>query len=340
MLVSDAITAQFAAWAGILRPSEFAVCSSVHPQRIGKFSAFAFASLDSTSQAMRAVRAGRVLVDGTACDHAAWVREGDQVMLLPPDIDSSVSERDARAVTLATGLVASGQLSVPYEETELAVVHKPASLHTKPFGAPLSLDALLPGLLTPPPPTLGPLLAPSAVHRLDRRVQGLVVVAKTRRAAAELSAAFRERRVHKRYRAIALGAVDAATSEIGLEVEGRAARTRVAVREVTPHLQAGSVTTLDLWPETGRRHQLRRHCADIGHPLLGDDLYAPSPHEGGSEGAPFVGKRSSGLFLQACAVAFDCDGRRVSVEVPEARKFARFRERARHGWQFDRGGET
>jgi 23S rRNA-/tRNA-specific pseudouridylate synthase len=337
MLVAEAISAQFAAWAAITRPSEFAVCASDHPQRIGKFSSATFASLDSTSQAMRAVRAGRVLVDGTVCDHAAMVRAGDEVTLLPPDVDSSVSDRDARAVALAAGLIASGQLSVPYEEAELAVVHKPASLHTKPFGARLSLDALLPGLLTPPPPALGPLLAPSAVHRLDRRVQGLVVVAKSRRAAAELSAAFRERRVHKRYRAIALGAVDAATSEIGFEVEGRAARTRVTVREVTPHVQAGWVTTLDLWPETGRRHQLRRHCADIGHPLLGDDLYAPSPHEGGCEDAPFFGKRSSGLFLQACAVDFDFDGRHVSVEVPEARKFARFRERARHGWQFGRG---
>ena len=88
-----------------------------------------------------------------------------------------------------------------------------AGVHTKPYGAPLSLEAALPGLLTPP--TAGVALdAPVAVHRLDARVAGLVVIAKTRRAAADLSEAFRERRVTKRYRAIVLGAVDERMREV------------------------------------------------------------------------------------------------------------------------------
>ena len=290
--------------------------AKVSPQRIGKFAAAQFECFGSTSQAMRAVRSGRFLINGDPCDHAALVRAGDNVTLLPPapGAQQAGSSLDARAIAFATGLARHGTLSVIHEEDEMAIVCKPAGVHTKPFGAQLSLEAALPGLLEPPPrQAIAPLPSPVAVHRLDARVAGLVVVAKTRRAAAELAEAFRERRVRKRYRAMALGTVDPSLECIESDVEGRSAKTLVRVVQVTPHVQAGSLTTVDLWPVTGRRHQLRRHLAELGHPLLGDDLYFDAleeeeekeekeeeeeeEEESGETGAPVepVGEGSGGL---------------------------------------------
>ena len=56
------------------------------------------------------------------------------------------------------------------------------------------------------------------------------------------------------------------------ETSGRPARTRYRVRYRTPHS-----TCVELHPETGRSHQLRLHLRELGHPILGDDLYAPEP---------------------------------------------------------------
>ena len=149
--------------------------------------------------------------------------------------------------------------------------------------------------------------------------------------------------MRKRYRAMALGTVDASIECIESDVEGRRAKTLVKVVEVTPHVQAGSLTTLDLWPVTGRRHQLRRHLAELGHPLLGDDLYFEAEGSGreqtalaegrtaGSD-ASFYGKKSEGLFLMSCECSVPFDGRVVHAEMPEARKFERQRQRARLGW--------
>ena len=59
-------------------------------ERVGKFAASAFTSLDSTSQAMRAVRAGRILVNGATANHAQRVIAGDAVILLPPKLADAI----------------------------------------------------------------------------------------------------------------------------------------------------------------------------------------------------------------------------------------------------------
>ena len=86
----EQVTARFDAWRTIAARAAFAadvrvVCeASDAPARVGKFAAAQFATFGSTNQAMRAVRAGRLLINGKPCDHAAFVNAGDEVTLLPP----------------------------------------------------------------------------------------------------------------------------------------------------------------------------------------------------------------------------------------------------------------
>ncbi|HLF83930.1 MAG TPA: RluA family pseudouridine synthase, partial [Blastocatellia bacterium] len=127
-----------------------------------------------------------------------------------------------------------------------------------------------------------PVTRPGLVHRLDRATSGLIVVAKTPRALTVLSRHFRKRLVEKRYLALTRGGVkDEAGSinaPIGRDNEqrprwrvmetGKSAQTRYKILE-----RLRGATLLELEPVTGRTNQLRIHCAHIGHPIVGDDVY-------------------------------------------------------------------
>ena len=120
------------------------------------------------------------------------------------------------------------------------------------------------------------------VHRLDGNTSGVIVVAKTADAHRLLSNAFRERLVSKTYITLVRGRVEAESgaivAPIGYEAgtwprwkvidTGRAAETRYIVKQ-----RFDEYTLLELEPLTGRTHQIRIHCAFIGHPVVGDPFY-------------------------------------------------------------------
>jgi tRNA pseudouridine32 synthase/23S rRNA pseudouridine746 synthase len=124
------------------------------------------------------------------------------------------------------------------------------------------------------------------VHRLDMATSGLLLFARGRDAQRALSRAFEQRGVRKRYVAVVHGEMRAPAGAIELPIgahwpdrprrhvdhaRGQAALTRFRVLAV----EAGR-TRVELEPVTGRTHQLRVHLAAIGHPILGDSLYAPA----------------------------------------------------------------
>lgn len=125
------------------------------------------------------------------------------------------------------------------------------------------------------------------VHRLDMGTSGLLVFARGLAAQQALSRAFEQRQVAKRYVAVVAGQVadDTGTMAWPLRcdwphrprqmvdpVQGKPARTDWQVLARDP---AGDCTRLALHPVTGRSHQLRVHLLTLGHPILGDELYAP-----------------------------------------------------------------
>jgi tRNA pseudouridine32 synthase / 23S rRNA pseudouridine746 synthase len=130
------------------------------------------------------------------------------------------------------------------------------------------------------------------VHRLDMATSGLLVFARGAQAQRQLSRAFEAREVDKRYLADVHGRVDADQGTIDAPLaadwpnrprqrvdhsDGRAALTHYRVIERRNAHTGGAVTRLELRPVTGRSHQLRVHLAWIGHPIVGDALYASAP---------------------------------------------------------------
>jgi 23S rRNA pseudouridine1911/1915/1917 synthase len=131
-------------------------------------------------------------------------------------------------------------------------------------------------------------LRPGLVHRLDRATSGLLVVAKTQRALSQLSQHFQRRLVEKRYLAVVHGSVEAERltieAPIGHEPEaqpkwsamegGKPAETRLRVLG-----RRDGLSFVELEPVTGRTNQLRIHCSHVGHPIVGDEWYAPEGFE-------------------------------------------------------------
>lgn len=173
--------------------------------------------------------------------------------------------------------------AVMYEDASLLAVSKPGGLPTLPGGG-FQDHTLLTGVRAQFP-------GASPLHRLGRGTSGLVLFARTAEAGTALSRAWREREVQKRYRALAAGvALDeerTITTPIGpvphprlgtvyaASAVGKASRSvaRVLERRAADSGRAGE-TLFEVDIHTGRPHQIRIHLASVGHPLVGDPLYA------------------------------------------------------------------
>lgn len=146
------------------------------------------------------------------------------------------------------------------------------------------------------------------VHRLDAATSGLVLFARGAEMLRRMSLAFEQRVVGKQYVAVVHGHVAQDSGEIDLALaedadhrprqlvdplRGRRALTRYRVRD-RQGTGADAISRLELKPVTGRAHQLRVHLLSLGHPILGDPLYAP----------PESAARFARMHLHATRVAF------------------------------------
>ena len=162
------------------------------------------------------------------------------------------------------------------------VLDKPSGLAVQGGkGVKTSLDSILSKEFEP---------RPLLVHRLDRDTSGVIIVAKTKEAAAELSALLGSSRLLvKQYLGVCAGIPgggergECGTIRLDLDVRGRGKEAETFYRLVKtatcelPDGTAFSSSLLELELGTGRMHQLRRHLALVGHPLLGDDKYGDFP---------------------------------------------------------------
>lgn len=249
------------------------------PGRLDK--ALAEASALSRARVQALIAAGRVELAGeTATSARARADQGVRFAIhIPP-----ASEAEAAAQDIP--------LDIVFEDAHLVVVNKPAGMVVHPAaGNPdgTLVNALLHhcrGQLS----GIGGVARPGIVHRIDKDTSGLLVAAKNDAAHESLARQFKDHSIERRYLALCGGHPNPAEGTIATRIgrsdanrkkmavlDAKATRGKHAVThyKVVRHLRSAALLECRL--ETGRTHQVRVHCASIGHALLGDPLYGRTP---------------------------------------------------------------
>jgi tRNA pseudouridine32 synthase/23S rRNA pseudouridine746 synthase len=170
-----------------------------------------------------------------------------------------------------------------YFDEHMLVLNKPSGLLSVPGRGPDKQDCLSKRVQAIYPDAL-------VVHRLDQDTSGLLIMARGIEAQRRISKAFETRQIHKRYMAVVFGKPEPTEKDADgwawiegailldwpnrplhiIHPDGKPSQSRWRMLE-----SSDSASLIELEPVTGRTHQLRVHMQSIGHPMLGDSLYAP-----------------------------------------------------------------
>jgi 23S rRNA pseudouridine1911/1915/1917 synthase len=221
------------------------------------------------------LKSGHITVQGRALAASDPVSGGERVVLEPPRQPDATAPRAQRM-----------PLKVVHEDAELIVIDKPAGLVVHP-GAGVPDRTLLNALLAHAP-QLAAVPRGGIVHRLDKDTTGLLVVAKTVSAQANLVKQLASRTMRRVYLAVvqgdppASGVIDApvgrdprARTRMAVTHRGKPSRTTYRVLE-----RFGRAALVECRLDTGRTHQIRVHFQHIRHPLLGDTVYRRGTRHG------------------------------------------------------------
>jgi len=251
---------------------QFDVSREDRDQRLDLF--LASRSLDiSRSRIQELIRQGAVAVNQGPSRASYRIRAGDRItIVIPPPSPTSLEPEPVA-------------FEIIHEDDSLLVVNKPAGLVVHP-AAGHATGTLVHGLLwhCHDLSGIGGVTRPGIVHRLDKDTSGLMVVAKNDQAHAALARQFKSGEVKKEYKALVNGRVEGREGKIDLPI-GRHPRKRkemaVALKRgkgaitlwwLMEHFKSG-FSLISVTIKTGRTHQIRVHFANMGHPVVGDQVY-------------------------------------------------------------------
>jgi len=243
-----------------------------HGNRLDVYLAQALAQNLSRSQVQKLIKDGSIHVDGKTVTSHYRVKEGEKV-----EIDwLTTSDDGTRAEAIP--------IDILYEDDDVIVVNKESGMVVHPAHGNLR-HTLVNALLhhTRELSGAGGAIRPGIVHRLDKDTSGILVVAKNNKAHAFLADEFKKHTIERTYQVIVRGIVQ---HDEGI-IEEPVGRSFLSRKKVVVKPSGGKdattlyrvvrrfkkATLLEVFPKTGRTHQIRVHLKHFGHPVLGDALY-------------------------------------------------------------------
>lgn len=266
-------------------------------------------------QLQKAMRKGEVRLEGKRVKGKERVEAG-QIIRVPPLDDAPVGKPKQPKMRMSDADIQEVQSWVLYQDDDVIAINKPAGLATQGgTGQTRHLDGMLDAL------RFGSNHRPRLVHRLDKDTSGVLLLGRSANAAGALAAAFQTKETDKRYFALVMGVPVPGDGRIQLNMDKapikgneRMVVTPDGKRSVTDYAvvdrAAMQASWLALKPHTGRTHQLRLHCAEMGHPIVGDGKY------GGAESF-LTGSISRKMHLHSRFITFPHpDGGYLTVTAP------------------------
>ena len=237
----------------------------------------------SRTNAKRLIEEGNVLVNDKKEKVSYKVQLNDVIVINEPEI----KEVNLKAQNIP--------IDVVYEDSDIIVVNKPKGLVVHPANG--NWDGTLVNAIMEickdSLSGIGGELRPGIVHRLDKDTSGLLIIAKNDKAHINMSNQIKDRLVKKIYYALVRGVVSENEATIDMPI-GRSSKDRkkMAVtkngKEAVTHFKVlerfRKYTLLEVKIDTGRTHQIRVHLSEIGHPVVGDEVYSNGKNEFGIKG--------------------------------------------------------
>ncbi len=250
----------------------FEVAPEDRGKRLDKFLVENMPKAFSRAFLQRLIADGHIRVNGGIAKNNHKLRSGESIdVSIPPPVESRIKPEEIK-------------LDILYEDGDLLVVNKPPGMVVHP--APGSRSRTLVNALLAHCKNLsgiGGVMKPGIVHRIDKDVSGLLVVAKTDLSHQGLAGQFKEKTASRVYVAVVKGVVQLDNGIIDLPI-GRSERDRKKMAVNFEHSKEAvtrykvlerfkSASILEVTLGTGRTHQIRVHLSYIGHPILGDIKY-------------------------------------------------------------------
>lgn len=281
----------------------FVVNADSDSVRLDKFLCKKFDISFSLSQKL--IREKKVKVNGNRVDFSYKIKEGDQIEIFT-NLKSRYIKDDKK--TISDNKIENFWKNIIFENENFIIINKPSGLATQGgSGVNISVDDFI------------SLKNYQLVHRLDKDTSGILLIAKNSIIADYLNSAFKNKQVAKTYLALVYGELKKDSGIINIPiikknlgkndrvlpdfVDGKEAITNYKVLNVFKNY-----SLLELKPITGRTHQLRVHCKEIGHPIINDVKY------GGKK--VINNNLSNRLCLHAYEIEFnDIDGKKIKIKT-------------------------
>jgi len=278
------------------------------PIRLLDFCLQSFETIKTRAGIKKLIKKGIVKIDGVEATGGQWLVAEQTV-----EIYSGYPSKHK---------VFEMKLDVLYEDDDLAVIYKPPGFEVSGNKFKTIQNALVFNLKSSKKNDV--LSRPIPVHRLDYPTSGLLICAKTHEAAVSLGKQFEEKTIKKSYVAI----VNGKTEKEGIienDIDGKQAVTHFQIINTISSIKTGHISMLNLFPLTGRTHQLRKHLASIDHPIVGDSLYNTN----------FPLLKGKGLFLSAISLCFvhPVTGDKTEVKTDIPHKFVSLMEREKRRFE-------